>query len=61
MKKILRDQKKFHGCRTQYDYWRTGRVLQKHFWGGVLTVHDRINLRSMYENPIVMDGYIDRI
>jgi hypothetical protein len=41
----------FHNYKTQYDYYRTSRVMQKFFSGQVLNIHDKINMRSMYNNP----------
>lgn len=51
MKKLFESLRKFHGYKTQYDYYRTSGVMHVHFGTGLQTVHDKINYRSMYIVP----------
>ena len=51
MIKIYNDQKKFHGYKTQYDYYRTSEVIVKVFKNEYLNINDKINLKSMYKQP----------
>ncbi len=48
MKKLLENQTRFHGYKTQYDYYRTSGVMFKYFSGEPLDINDKINYRSMY-------------
>lgn len=51
MKKIFDSCKKYHGYKTQYDYYRTSGVMNTLYSGVELTVNDKINIRSMYVCP----------
>lgn len=48
MKKIFDSCKKYHGYKTQYDYYRTSGVMYVLFSGSKLSINDKINIRSMY-------------
>jgi len=54
MKKIYDSQRKFHGYKTQYDYYRTSMVIYKWNSGEPLDIHDKINIRSMYMVSMVV-------
>lgn len=54
MKKIFDSQKRFHGYKTQYDYYSTSGVMYKYFSEQPLDVHDKINYRSMHLNPQII-------
>lgn len=61
MKKIFDSCKRYHGYKTQYDYYATSMVMDKFYSGKPLNVNDRINIRSMYDRPTVIDAYIDKL
>jgi hypothetical protein len=54
MRKIFETIKRFHGYKTQYDYYRTSGVMYKYFSNDVFNVHDKINYRSMHLNSCLI-------
>jgi hypothetical protein len=57
MKKIYDSQKRFHGYKSQFDYYRTSEVITKVFRNEILTINDKINYKTFYKEFSIKTDY----
>jgi len=48
----MKTPKFFHQYKTQFDYYRTSKVIDKIFGNEKLDINDKINFRSMYRKGV---------